>query len=106
MVLPKFALIFGLSIFLIIDILQMFTCGEPCKSAFDTRKGLHRHENSCVIFTTVQALKLERRRELVMNRSATGKGPRPLKKARTQEPEVSLIAACNMGQPLINLHHR
>lgn len=51
--------------FILTVALFMFSCPLPCGSEFTTQKGLRRHQNNCKAFATVQALRLERRREKV-----------------------------------------
>lgn len=39
-----------------------FSCKPPCKGTYTTKPGLNRHQNSCIVFRTSQALKIEQRR--------------------------------------------
>lgn len=67
--------------------LPMFSCVPPCPSVFNTKQGLHRHETVCLTFSTVRALKIERRREAQFNQ-------RPSKRARTENVRLVLSFIC------------
>lgn len=76
-----------------------FSCIHPCKGNFLTRPGLSRHQNSCLIFRTAQALKIENRR-LIQNKApiSTLKARKIRITFRGSEISVSSLCLRNDGQ--------
>lgn len=81
MVTTRFSSALAVGFILVFITVQMFSCVEQCEKVFGTKTGLHRHEGTCKIFTTVQALKIEKRRGIASS------GPR--KKAKIQQVRSS-----------------
>lgn len=95
MVLLKSTHTIRLWLWLFLVTLAMFSCVPPCPSVFSTKQGLHRHETVCLTFSTVRALKIERRREALS---------RPSKRAKTKHVRFVLSFTCR--ESLTDPSHR
>jgi hypothetical protein len=65
---------------------MVYTCVTSCKTNFSTAGGLNRHQNSCAVYKTAQALKIEQRR--AGKQKVQPKDKLDVRKARIQDAQA------------------